>query len=506
MLRTRLILATLLTAALVFAGAAAPASAANGSVSGFVYDYTPVPAVGIVVSAERLATNNSWSVVRTTTTKGSGFYSLSLQPGTYRLFFDASSTSLVSEWYDAGWNQDDAVSVVITSGGSLLNYNMMLYEGSSLGGALSGSTQTMTVVAWCFQSGQYRRVQAATTSITASGYLISRLPPCTYTLQFLDTNAAAPQNQEIWYVNGTTQGTATTIPLTANQDASLSAMTISAATGTAPTAGTPTISGTAQYGNVLLAFPGSWAPTGFAFLYQWFADGAVLPGQTTSSLNLTPAMIGKTITVSVVGTQSGYQNATRTSTATAPVAPHFADVAVGSTFDTEISWMWTRGYTNGYLDGATLNYHPVDLVSREATAAFLYRRAGSPAYAPPGTASFSDVPTGYPFYLEIEWMKAQGITTGNANGTFDPTGAVTRQAMAAFLYRAAGSPSYTPPGSASFIDVSTGAAFRKEIEWLKTQGITNGYPESGGQVSFHPVEAVSRQAMAAFLYRSSAGG
>lgn len=48
---------------------------------------------------------------------------------------------------------------------------------------------------------------------------------------------------------------------------------------------------------------------------------------------------------------------------------------------------------------------------------------------------FTDVPENHPFVREIAWLKANGITTGNANGTFGPTVSVTREAMAAFLNR-----------------------------------------------------------------------
>lgn len=48
---------------------------------------------------------------------------------------------------------------------------------------------------------------------------------------------------------------------------------------------------------------------------------------------------------------------------------------------------------------------------------------------------FTDVPENHPFVREIAWLKANGITTGNANGTFGPTVSVTREATAAFLNR-----------------------------------------------------------------------
>ncbi|WP_449283711.1 S-layer homology domain-containing protein, partial [Leucobacter sp.] len=49
------------------------------------------------------------------------------------------------------------------------------------------------------------------------------------------------------------------------------------------------------------------------------------------------------------------------------------------------------------------------------------------------TRSFSDVPRSHRFYGDISWLAGEGITTGNADGSFAPKRAVTREAMAAFL-------------------------------------------------------------------------
>ena len=68
-------------------------------------------------------------------------------------------------------------------------------------------------------------------------------------------------------------------------------------------------------------------------------------------------------------------------------------------------------------------------------AAFLYRFAGAPTFSPPTRSPFSDVTRSRQFYKEITWLRSTGITTGYANGTFRPGAAVTREAMAAFLYR-----------------------------------------------------------------------
>ena len=173
---------------------------------------------------------------------------------------------------------------------------------------------------------------------------------------------------------------------------------------------------------------------------------------------------------------------------------HFKDVPADYPFVNDINWLAQRRITTGWSDGT---FRPNGSVERGAMAAFFYRMAGSPQFTAPSTPSFKDVPRDHPFYKEIEWMRARGITTGWSDGTFRPNDAVNRDAMAAFFYRFAGSPAYSAPAVSPFTDVSTGSQFYREIAWLADQRITTGWPDG----SFRPVQPIERGAMAAFLHR-----
>lgn len=116
------------------------------------------------------------------------------------------------------------------------------------------------------------------------------------------------------------------------------------------------------------------------------------------------------------------------------------------------------------------------------------------------SSTFVDVSPLTPFAMEITWLADRGVTTGWEDGTYRPYQPVTRDAMAAFMYRLAGSPDFTPPTTSPFVDVSTGYQFYKEISWLATQGITTGWNTAAG-VEFRPWNQITRDAMAAFLYR-----
>ena len=120
-----------------------------------------------------------------------------------------------------------------------------------------------------------------------------------------------------------------------------------------------------------------------------------------------------------------------------PVTPasaghDFVDVGADHVFHGEVSWLAERGITEGYADGS---FRPGREVTRQEAAAFLHRLEGEPA-SPTGAADFSDVGQAHLFAAPIAWMAGAGITEGYGDGTFRPTWPVSRQAMAAFMYRA----------------------------------------------------------------------
>lgn len=123
---------------------------------------------------------------------------------------------------------------------------------------------------------------------------------------------------------------------------------------------------------------------------------------------------------------------------------------------------------------------------------------------PPSTGiSFTDT-GGHVFQSEIAWLAAHGISTGweVAPGTYEfrPQAQILRGEMAAFLYRLAGQPEFTPPTDSPFVDVATGFVFYKQIAWLASTGISRGWPTGSGS-EFRPFSSTSRDVMATFLNR-----
>ncbi|WP_298455399.1 glycoside hydrolase family 3 N-terminal domain-containing protein [uncultured Cellulomonas sp.] len=198
-----------------------------------------------------------------------------------------------------------------------------------------------------------------------------------------------------------------------------------------------------------------------------------------------------------VGTSSGDVTLSDTVTVDTSVPVTFPDVPATHDFAEAIAWLVQANITTGYEDGT---FRPTTPISRQAMAAFVYRLVHDGADAPGCTTRpFPDVDVANQFCGEIAWMQDAGLTTGYADGTYRPTAAISRQAMAAFLHRLLTDDAAAADCTAApFTDVSVGDRFCGEISWLKEQGLTTGYEDG----TFGTTVAMSRQAMAAMLYRA----
>ena len=138
-------------------------------------------------------------------------------------------------------------------------------------------------------------------------------------------------------------------------------------------------------------------------------------------------------------------------------------------FSTEIRWLLDRGIAEGYADG---DFGPARTVSRQAAVAFLHRLAGEPQAT--GASGFDDVGADHPFHDAIAWAVEAGVTDGYPDNTFRPTAVVTRQAATTFLHRRAGEPA---GGDAGFEDVGADHPFHDAIAWAVEAGVTDGYDD-----------------------------
>lgn len=279
---------------------------------------------------------------------------------------------------------------------------------------------------------------------------------------------------------------------------------------------TPIIEGQLRSGSMLHAETGSWGPAPVQLKYQWNRNGLAIKGATGISYKLSSADAGRRLTVTVTGAKLGYSTAARTSAPVklrgAPTPPKyspFIDVPSNHRFYRQIAWMHQTGLSTGTATPKGAVYGPKSAVTREAMAAFLYRLDALKTWAPPAKSPFVDVPVSYGFYRQIAWMDEAGLSTGTktaAGKRYDPKTPVSREAMAAFLYRLETPKGFTPPKTSPFADVPTTHRFYREISWMYASGLSTGTQQSRGKPLYAPKDAVSREAMAAFLYRMETSG
>jgi uncharacterized protein YkwD len=190
----------------------------------------------------------------------------------------------------------------------------------------------------------------------------------------------------------------------------------------------------------------------------------------------------------------------------------FLDVCKDHKFGTEITWMLKSGLSTGVATTGGRSYQPKGTVSREAMAAFLYRLStpsGAKApqgYTAPRVSPFADVPVSHKFYKEIAWMYTSGLSTGikqrSGKPQYAPKDGVSREAMAAFMFRLDNPSGYRAPGTSPFADVSRSHQFYTQIAWMYDEKLSTGVQQRSGKPKYLPKDRVSREAMAAFLYRA----
>ena len=101
--------------------------------------------------------------------------------------------------------------------------------------------------------------------------------------------------------------------------------------------------------------------------------------------------------------------------------------------------------------------------TRGELAVALYLQAGAPEVKLPETSPWPDVKTDDPNYAAYIWVREKGISYGWSDGKFHADAGISNATVAAFTYRAAGSPAVT--GNSPYVDVKPGAPFYREILW-----------------------------------------
>lgn len=109
--------------------------------------------------------------------------------------------------------------------------------------------------------------------------------------------------------------------------------------------------------------------------------------------------------------------------------------------------------------------------------------------------TYSDIPNGAWYSEAVEYVTAHGIMNGYAADIFAPEDTTTRAMIATVLWRLEGAPA--PDAALTFTDVKADAWYTDAVRWAAANGIVNGK----GDDTFAPEEAVTREQLAAMVYR-----
>lgn len=145
---------------------------------------------------------------------------------------------------------------------------------------------------------------------------------------------------------------------------------------------------------------------------------------------------------------------------------------------------------------AAKTFSPNQTMTRAMLVTILYRVADKPSVKNVSNP-FTDVKAGTYYYDAVLWAYKNNIVTGTSNTTFNPNGAVTREQIAAILYRYAGSPRVNAPlkGYSDQNKVSTYAT--TAMEWAVKNGIITGKSAT----TLDPTGKGTRAEVAVMLHR-----
>lgn len=173
----------------------------------------------------------------------------------------------------------------------------------------------------------------------------------------------------------------------------------------------------------------------------------------------------------------------------------FTDVRESDWFYDDVVFAYENGLFSGTSD---TTFSPNTSMTRAMLVTVLYRLEGEPAVS--GRSGFSDVTFNSYYEDAVTWAADNGIVNGTSITTFSPNANVTREQMAAILYRYAQYKKYNTAASSSlngFTDQASVSGYATaSLEWAVAEKLVNG---SAGKLM--PTGNATRAQVAAILHR-----
>lgn len=179
-----------------------------------------------------------------------------------------------------------------------------------------------------------------------------------------------------------------------------------------------------------------------------------------------------------------------------PESLPFSDVSDDAWYADAVRYVYAHGLMRGTNDTA---FSPDASTTRGMIVTILYRMEGAPSISE--RSSFADVPADRYDADAIAWAAANGIVSGYDDRTFGPDDPITREQMAAILYRYAGWKGYDVSANANlsaFADVNAVSRYALEaLQWANAAALVSGTSST----TLTPGAHASRAQVAAILTR-----
>lgn len=179
------------------------------------------------------------------------------------------------------------------------------------------------------------------------------------------------------------------------------------------------------------------------------------------------------------------------------------DVTLPYTDVSQSDWFYPYvafAYEHAWMTGTSeTTFSPEETTTRAMLVTVLYRLEGKPAVD--AASGFSDVSSGSYYADAVAWAKANGIVNGTSETTFSPNEPVTREQTAAILYRYAQYKGYDVEKTADLTAYADAAAIhsyaKNAMSWAAAAGILNGVSST----SLEPTGSATRAQVATVLTR-----
>lgn len=215
-------------------------------------------------------------------------------------------------------------------------------------------------------------------------------------------------------------------------------------------------------------------------------------GKTVSTVKKSDTVYTFTMPASAVKVGVSYVKATET-----PSETKFNDVSANDWFASAVDYVTGKGMMNGTADNT---FSPKANTTRGMVVTVLYRLENQPSTS---AASFTDVASGAYYANAVAWANANGIVSGYGSGKFGPNDKVTREQLAAILYRYAQYKKYDvsvgeDTNILSYNDAQSISTYAiPAIQWACGAGVVTG--KSGSKLD--PKGNATRAEVAAMLMR-----